>query len=107
MRSKSVNFPKQNGDVEGGGGDRKGAGPGRGVVVPRGTGVGRGQPDTVITASTWLSNILPTPREEGGSGRDQSPSPQHKELPSDFDCNKTENLTINVAIKKCVGPISV
>jgi len=32
--------------------------------------------ENVITASTWLSNILPTPKEE--IDRDQSPSPQHR-----------------------------
>ena len=32
--------------------------------------------DTVITASTWLSNILPTPKEE--LDRELSPSPQQR-----------------------------
>ena len=40
----------------------------------------------VITASTWLSNILPAPKEDGSlapgaaAAREQSPSPQHKAL---------------------------
>ena len=42
---------------------------------------GAGGDSQVITASTWLSNILPAPREDGaGAVREQSPSPQHKAI---------------------------
>jgi len=37
-----------------------------------------GSKENVITASTWLSNILPTPKEE--LDRDISPSPQHRAI---------------------------
>ena len=69
-RPHSVHFPQQNGeesDKENQGGRARG---------------GRGTGDSqVITASTWLSNILPAPKEDGSvPGREQSPSPQHKAI---------------------------
>lgn len=74
-RPHSVHFPPQNGDVEA---DKENA------VVSRGRNRNQLQQDSqVITASNWLSNILPAPKEEGGAsglGRDQSPSPQHKAI---------------------------
>ena len=74
-RPHSVHFNPQNGDVDN---DKENA------VVSRGRGRSQLQQDSqVITASNWLSNILPAPKEEGGAsggGRDQSPSPQHKAL---------------------------
>lgn len=66
VRPHSVHFPQQNGEES----DKENTG-GRG----RG---GRSAGDSqVITASTWLSNILPAPKEDG---REQSPSPQHKAI---------------------------
>ena len=74
-RPHSVHFNPQNGDVDN---DKENA------VVSRGRGRNQLQQDSqVITASNWLSNILPAPKEEGGAiggGRDQSPSPQHKAI---------------------------
>lgn len=70
-----MHFPQQNGDLDS---DKENA------VVSRTRGRNQLQQDSqVITASNWLSNILPAPKEEGGSGtvaRDQSPSPQHKAI---------------------------
>ena len=75
-RPHSVHFPPQNGDVDQ---DKENA-----VVSSRGRNRNTLQQDSqVITASNWLSNILPAPKEEGGAsgvGRDQSPSPQHKAI---------------------------
>ena len=75
-RPHSVHFPQQNGgDVDG---DKENA------VVSRGRTRNPHQQDSqVITASNWLSNILPAPKEEGGVAgvvREQSPSPQHKAI---------------------------
>jgi hypothetical protein len=69
-RPHSVHFTQQNGEADS---DKENQGPARGQVVKSRTGQ-----DTVITASTWLSNILPAPREEGSVARDLSPSPQHR-----------------------------
>jgi len=70
-RPHSVHFTQQNGEADS---DKENqAVPARGQVVKT-----RSGQDTVITASTWLSNILPAPREEGSVARDLSPSPQHK-----------------------------
>jgi len=70
-RPHSVHFTQQNGEADS---DKENqAVPARGQVVKS-----RSGQDTVITASTWLSNILPAPREEGSAGRDMSPSPQHR-----------------------------
>jgi len=74
-RPHSVHFPQQNGEADS---DKENqAVPARGQVVAR-SGSSRSSQDTVITASTWLSNILPAPREEGSVARDLSPSPQHR-----------------------------
>eukprot|EP00092_Neocalanus_flemingeri_P057943 GFUD01068972.1.p1 GENE.GFUD01068972.1~~GFUD01068972.1.p1 ORF type:complete len:796 (-),score=244.60 GFUD01068972.1:393-2726(-) len=71
-RPHSVHFPQQNGEADS---DKENqAVPARGQVARTGNRSGQ---DTVITASTWLSNILPAPREEGVA-RDNSPSPQHR-----------------------------
>lgn len=74
-RPHSVHFPPQNGDVDN---DKENA------VVSRARNRNQLQQDSqVITASNWLSNILPAPKEEGGAsgvGREQSPSPQHKAI---------------------------
>jgi len=70
-RPHSVHFTQQNGEADS---DKENqAVPARGQVVKA-----RSGQDTVITASTWLSNILPAPREEGSVARDLSPSPQHR-----------------------------
>jgi len=77
-RPHSVHFPQQNGEVDS---DKENqAVPSRGQVARSGSNASstRSSQDTVITASTWLSNILPAPREEGATGRDNSPSPQHR-----------------------------
>ena len=56
--------------------DRENSQPRRGASVSGGSGTGR---ENVINASTWLSNILPTPKEEENRSRDVSPgaTPQH------------------------------
>jgi len=73
-RPHSVHFPQQqqmtNGDADSS--DKENAAPRAGA--PR-NGGGKNV-DTVITASTWLSNILPTPKEE--LDRELSPSPQQR-----------------------------
>ena len=70
-RPHSVHFTQQNGEADS---DKENqAVPSRGQVVKS-----RSGQDTVITASTWMSNILPAAREEGTVGRDLSPSPQHR-----------------------------
>jgi len=76
-RPHSVHFPQQNGEVDS---DKENqAVPSRGQVARSGSNASsRSSQDTVITASTWLSNILPAPREEGVAGRENSPSPQHR-----------------------------
>merc|ERR1711971_352217 len=73
-RPHSVHFPQQpqmtNGDVDSS--DKENAAPRAGAQR---NGGGKNV-DTVITASTWLSNILPTPKEE--LDRELSPSPQQR-----------------------------
>jgi len=73
-RPHSVHFPQQqqmtNGDVDSS--DKENAAPRTGAQR---NGGGKNV-DTVITASTWLSNILPTPKEE--LDRELSPSPQQR-----------------------------
>jgi len=73
-RPHSVHFPQQqqmtNGDVDSS--DKENAAPRAGTQR---NGGGKNV-DTVITASTWLSNILPTPKEE--LDRELSPSPQQR-----------------------------
>lgn len=51
----------------------------RGASVSGVSGAGR---ENVINASTWLSNIMPTPREDENRSRDESPgaTPQHRSL---------------------------
>jgi len=74
-RPHSVHFPQQpqmtNGDADSS--DKENAAP-RAAGAQR-NGGGKNV-DTVITASTWLSNILPTPKEE--LDRELSPSPQQR-----------------------------
>jgi len=71
-RPHSVHYTQHNGEADS---DKENqAVPARGQMVAK---VKPGQ-DTVITASTWLSNILPAPREEGSVTREMSPSPQHR-----------------------------
>ena len=81
-----MHFPQQNGPLGEQDSDKENQG-----TVARGRGRGglggTGDNSQVITASTWLSNILPAPKEDGslaapgaGSAREQSPSPQHKSL---------------------------
>ena len=81
-----MHFPQQNGALGEQDSDKENQG-----TVARGRGRGglggTGDSSQVITASTWLSNILPAPKEDGslaapgaGSAREQSPSPQHKSL---------------------------
>jgi dynamin 1-like protein len=68
-RPHSVHFPQQitNGEDNS---DKENS-------VPRSQGSARsGSRENVITASTWLSNMLPAPKEE--HARDLSPSPQHR-----------------------------
>jgi len=73
-RPHSVHFPQQqqmtNGDADSS--DKENAAPRAGAQR---NGGGKNV-DTVITASTWLSNILPTPKEE--LDRELSPSPQQR-----------------------------
>jgi len=73
-RPHSVHFPQQpqmtNGDADSS--DKENAAP-RAAAQRNGGGK---NVDTVITASTWLSNILPTPKEE--LDRELSPSPQQR-----------------------------
>jgi len=76
MRPQSMQInPQMNGEV--GDSDKENS-------LPRGTGRGgaAGARDNVINASTWLSNILPTPKGEEGSSREASPggTPQHKAI---------------------------
>merc|ERR1719270_3041163 len=74
-RPHSVHFPQQNGGEQDSDKEHQ--------VGGRGRGRGQGGDSQVITASTWLSNILPAPKEDGSgaaSAREQSPSPQHKAL---------------------------
>ena len=51
----------------------------RGASVSGVSGAGR---ENVINASTWLSNIMPTSKEEENMSRDVSPgaTPQHRSL---------------------------
>jgi len=76
-RPHSVHFPQQqqqqmtNGEADSS--DKENAAPRAGAQ--RNGGAGKNV-DTVITASTWLSNILPTPKEE--LDRELSPSPQQR-----------------------------
>jgi len=73
-RPHSVHYTQHNGEADS---DKENqAIPARGQMVAKAKS-GPGQ-DTVITASTWLSNILPAPREEGSVTRELSPSPQHR-----------------------------
>jgi len=73
-RPHSVHFPQHNGEQDS---DKENQGGGRG----RGRAQVAGD-SQVITASNWLSNILPAPKEDGAIGtvREQSPSPQHKAI---------------------------
>merc|ERR1719270_702672 len=72
-RPHSVHFPQQNGGEQDSDKEHQ--------VGGRGRGRGQGGDSQVITASTWLSNILPAPKEDRTpSAREQSPSPQHKAL---------------------------
>ena len=60
------------------------------------------QDSQVITASNWLSNILPAPKEEGGSGivgRDQSPSPQHKAITQVVESEVSQSSTAMSPVK--------
>jgi len=79
-RPHSVHFTQQNGDV--GDSDKENSVPPRGGATAAAAAVGRSTSrDNVINASTWLSNILPTPKgEEDVNSREPSPSatPQHK-----------------------------
>ena len=71
-RPHSVHYAQHNGEADS---DKENqAVPARGQMAAK----ARPGQDTVITASTWLSNILPAPREEGSVTRELSPSPQHR-----------------------------
>jgi len=72
-RPHSVHYTQHNGEADS---DKENqAVPARGQMAK----IKPGQvQDTVITASTWLSNILPAPREDGSVTREMSPSPQHR-----------------------------
>jgi len=71
-RPHSVHYAQHNGEADS---DKENqAVPARGQMAAK----TRPGQDTVITASTWLSNILPAPREEGSVTRELSPSPQHR-----------------------------
>merc|ERR1719187_1595890 len=92
-RPHSVHFPQQNGDLDS---DKENA------VVSRARGRNQLQQDSqVITASNWLSNILPAPKEEGGSivARDQSPSPQHKALTQVVESEVSQSSTVMSPVK--------
>jgi len=93
-RPHSVHFPQQNGDLDS---DKENA------VVSRTRGRNQLQQDSqVITASNWLSNILPAPKEEGGSGivgRDQSPSPQHKAITQVVESEVSQSSTAMSPVK--------
>ena len=80
-RPHSVHFPQHNGEQDS---DKENQ-----VVAGGSRGRGRSQVQAgdsqVITASNWLSNILPAPKEDGASvAREQSPSPQHKAITQVF-----------------------
>ena len=86
-RPHSVHFPQQNGEQDSDKENQSGG---------RGRGRGQGGDSQVITASTWLSNILPAPKEDGSgaaSAREQSPSPQHKSL-----VQVTVKTVVNLAV---------
>ena len=51
--------------------DKENSAPARAAAQAR-----AGSKENVITASTWLSNIMPAPKEE--LDRELSPSPQHR-----------------------------
>jgi len=69
-RPHSVHFPQQmtNGEDSS---DKENSAPARAAAQAR-----AGSKENVITASTWLSNIMPAPKEE--LDRELSPSPQHR-----------------------------
>jgi len=93
-RPHSVHFPQQNGDLDN---DKENA------LVNRGRGRNQLQQDSqVITASNWLSNILPAPKEEGGVGpvaRDQSPSPQHRAITQVVEGDVSQSSTAMSPVK--------
>ena len=94
-RPHSVHFPQQNGgDVDS---DKENA------VVSRGRARNQHQQDSqVITASNWLSNILPAPKEEGGVAgvvREQSPSPQHKAITQVVESEASQASTAMSPVK--------
>jgi len=87
QRPHSVHFPQQQALANGEDSSdkensvpRSGGGGGAGHLQSQlSQGQGRsGSKENVITASTWLSNILPAPKEE--LDRDLSPSPQHRAI---------------------------
>jgi len=78
-RPHSVHYSQHNGEADS---DKENqAVPARGQMAAK----TRPGQDTVITASTWLSNILPAPREEGSVTRELSPSPQHRAVTQVLD----------------------
>ena len=86
-----MHFPQQNGDLD----NEK-----ESTVVSRGRGRNQLQQDSqVITASNWLSNILPAPKEEGGAARDQSPSPQHKAITQVVESEVSQGSTAMSPVK--------
>lgn len=89
-----MHFPQQNGDLDN---DKENA------LVNRGRGRNQLQQDSqVITASNWLSNILPAPKEEGGVGpvaRDQSPSPQHRAITQVVEGDVSQSSTAMSPVK--------
>ena len=99
-RPHSVHFPQQNGGEQDSDKENQ--------VGGRGRGRGQGGDSQVITASTWLSNILPAPKEDGigpASAREQSPSPQHKALVQvlfrlhfQFRCFPFKSITLYLAL---------
>jgi len=62
---------------------------------PRNQSARSGSKENVINASTWLSNILPAPREESGA-RDLSPSPVHRAVTQVVDGSfETQNALMS------------
>lgn len=92
QRPHSVHFPSQpsvNGVMEQLDSDKENSQPAvRSVSAVTQPAVRSGSKDNVINASTWLSNILPAPREETVA-RDLSPSPVHRAVTQVVDVDNT------------------
>jgi len=91
QRPHSVHFPSQPGQINGVmeqvDSDKENSQP-----IVRGQ-TRSGSKDNVINASTWLSNILPAPREEAGAARDLSPSPLHRAVTQVVDIDHTTAMS--------------